>query len=242
VFKDLDPTVPQPPGGNVNQIKGWMRDYYSSVHAIDRNLGRLLRRLDELKLTERTIVLFTSDHGYMIGHHGIHTKGNGHWIAGGVTGPKRPNMFDDSLRVPLLVRWPGVVQPGTRIDQMVTNLDMLASVLGMVNAPLPRDARQSGLDFSRLLRGEKTPWRDEIYGQYDLHNLGLAYMRMIRTPEWKLVRHHHVNGLDELYDLRNDPLETRNLYGQPQHRARRDELQKRLSAWQKSINDPLLQQ
>src|ERR1044071_3703539 len=83
-FKDLDPTVPQPKGVDVAQVKQWTRDYYAAIHAVDRNLGRLLARLAELKLSDKTIVLFTSDHGYNIGHHTIHTKGNGYWIAGGV--------------------------------------------------------------------------------------------------------------------------------------------------------------
>src|SRR5262249_31003040 len=155
-------------------------------------------QLDELKLTGKTIVLFTSDHGYMIGHHTLHTKGNGFWIAGGVTGPKRPNMFEESIRVPLLVRWPGVVKPGTEINELVTNLDTFASVLGMLNVPVPDGVKQQGADFSALLRGQKVSWRDTLFGQYDLHNGGLAYMRMIRTERWKLVRHHHSNGLNEL--------------------------------------------
>ena len=75
-FAGLDPTIPDFPGLNVKQVKNWTREYYASVHSVDRNLGRLLALLDELGLTENTIVVFTSDHGYMIGHHGLHTKGN----------------------------------------------------------------------------------------------------------------------------------------------------------------------
>jgi uncharacterized sulfatase len=239
-FQGLDPTIPQAPGLDIAQVKKWTRDYYASVHAVDRNLGRLLARLDELKLAERTIVLFTSDHGYMIGHHGLHAKGNAHVIAGGVRGPKRPNMFEESIRVPLLVRWPGVVKPGTEIVEPVSNIDTFASVLGMLNVPLPDGSRQQGADFTPLLRGNKVAWRDTVYGQYDLHNVGLAYMRMIRTPEWKLVRHHFTNGLDELYHLAEDPGETRNLYTSPTHRATRDQLQQRLTAWQQSVDDPIL--
>ena len=82
-------------------------------------------------------MIFTSDHGYMIGHHGLQHKGNANWIAGGVTGPRRPNMFDDSIRVPLLVRWPGVVRPGTVIPETVSNIDTFASILGMLGVPTP---------------------------------------------------------------------------------------------------------
>jgi uncharacterized sulfatase len=207
---------------------------------VDRNLGRLLKVLDDLGLSENTIVLFTSDHGYMIGHHGLHTKGNANWVVGGVTGPKRPNMFDLSMRVPLLVRWPGVVKPGTEVKAMVSNIDTFASVLGMLRVPIPKGVRHEGLDFAPLLRGEKVAWRDAVFGQYDLHNGGLAFMRTVRTPRWHLVRHHFTNGLDELYDLEKDPGETRNLYNNPQYRQVRDQLQERLTQWQRTIDDPIL--
>jgi uncharacterized sulfatase len=239
-FKGLDPTTPSHPGLNVQQVKNWTRDYYTSIHSVDRNVGRLLAKLDELKLTDKTIVMFQSDHGYMIGHHGVHTKGNGHWVAGGVTGPKRPNMFDDSIRIPLLIRWPGVVKPGTEIKETISNIDTFASVLGMLRVPPPEGYKQEGMDFSPLLRGEQVPWRDTLFGQYDLHNLGLAYMRMIRTDEWKLVRHHHANGLDELYDLKGDPGETKNLYNTAAQQQIRDGLQARLTGWMRGVDDPLL--
>ena len=239
-FKNLDPTVPVAPGADIKKVKNWTRDYYASIHSVDRNLGRLLALLDELGLAENTIILFTSDHGYNLGHHGIHTKGNGFWIAGGVNGPKRPNMFETSITVPLIIRWPGVVKPGTQIHEMVSNIDTYASVLGMLNVPGPRDYRQEGMDFSPLLRGQKTAWRDAVFAQYDLHNGGLAYMRMIRTSRWHLIRHHFANGLDELYDLETDPDENRNLYNLPKHAQIRTQLQQRLTQWQESIADPIL--
>lgn len=244
-FKNLDPTVPSSPGLDMAQVKRWTRDYYASIHSVDRNLGRLLSKLDEWGLARKTIVLFTSDHGYNIGHHGLHTKGNAVWVAGGVTGPKRPNMFDTSIRVPLLIRWPGTVAGGTVIAEPVSNVDTFASVLGMLRVERPAGYRQEGMDFSPLLRGERVPWRDTIYGQYDLHNSGLAYMRMIRTAKWKLVRRHFENMMDELYDLEKDPGETNNLIRayplrDPGIVAVRDQLQAQLSSWQKAIGDPVL--
>jgi len=239
-FKDLDPAIPKFKGNDEQQIKRWTREYYASVHSVDRNLGRLLARLDEINLSSRTIILFTSDHGYMIGQHGLHTKGNAFWVAGGVNGPRRPNMFEESIRVPLIVRWPGVVKPGLEIAEPVSNIDTFASALGMLNVPIPKSVKQEGADFSPLLRGQKAQWRDAIFGQFDVHNSSLAYMRMIRTSEWKLVRHHFTNFLNELYDLKNDPGETKNLYQNAPQRAVRDGLEQRLTAWQRSIDDPIL--
>ncbi len=239
-FRNLDPTVPDSPGANRGQVKGWMRDYYASIHAVDRNLGRLLAKLDELGLAQKTIVLFTSDHGYMIGHHGLHTKGNAVWISGPDKNKKRPNMFEDSIRVPLIIRWPGVTRPGVEIQQTVCNLDTFPTVLGMLNISPPKNLKQHSLDFSPLLRGKRINTRDALFGQYDLHNGGRAYMRMIRTDEWKLVRHFREEGSDEFYDLKTDPGETNNLYDNPQFKKVQARLQSRLTKWQQTINDPLL--
>jgi arylsulfatase A-like enzyme len=239
-FKSLDPTIPKFPGLDVAQVKGWTRDYYASIHSVDRNLGRLLKLLDDLGLRENTIILFTSDHGYMIGHHGLHTKGNASWVVGGVNGPKRPNMFDLSMRVPLIVRWPGVVRPGAELNELVSNIDTFPSVLGMLDVPPPEKYKQEGMNFAPLLRGRLVNWRTAVFGQYDLHNGGLAYMRSIHTGKWNLVRHHFANGMDELYDLENDPGEMKNLYNSAAHREVRDQLQARLREWQRAIDDPIL--
>jgi choline-sulfatase len=239
VYKGLDLTIPDEKGLDREQVKRLTREYYAAVHAVDRNLGRVLDELEKLKVADRTIVTFTSDHGYNIGHHQIQHKGNGHWIAGGVRGPKRPNMWDTSLRVPLLVRWPGVVKPGTEIGQVVANTDMLPGVCGMLGVPVPAGVVHRGLDFAPLLRGETVPaWRTALFGAYDLHNGGLAYMRMARTAQWKLVRHYRCDGMDELYDLAGDPGETKNLYGTAKARAAQADLQARLDGWMKEVGDP----
>jgi uncharacterized sulfatase len=241
VYRDADVAIPEWKVLDPKFTKDLTRRYYASIHTVDRNLGRLLAKLEELKLADRTIILFTSDHGYNVGHHALHGKGNAVWIGGGVPGPKRPNMFESSIRVPLLIRWPGVVKGGTRIEQSVVNVDTFASVLGMLGVAPTAGSRQHGRDFSPLLRGEPvTGWRTEVFGQYDLHNAGLAFMRMVRTDEWKLVMHHMSNGGNELYNLKDDPEERRNRYYDKQARDVREQLRERLTAWQKSIDDPVL--
>jgi uncharacterized sulfatase len=239
-YKELDVTVPMLSGLDIDYVKEETRKYYASVHSVDRNLGRLLKHLDDLDLTRKTIVLFTSDHGYMIGHHHMQHKGNGVWIVGGMPGPRRPNMFEESIRVPLLIRWPGVVKPGATISESVSNIDTFASVLGMLGVAMPKDYKQQGIDFSPLLRGQTIPARDALVGQYDLHNGGLAYMRMIRTDEWKLIRHYKTHLMDELYNLKDDAGEMKNLYADPATKKIREDLQTRLETWMRSIDDPLL--
>lgn len=243
-FRDLDPAVPLAPGVDAKQIKDWNRDYYASIHSVDRNIGRLLDALDRWQLTENTIVLFTSDHGYNNGRHNVSTKGNGHWVAGGVRGPKRPNMWETSIRIPLLVRWPAVVRPGSRSAAPVSTIDVFRTVLGMTGIEVPAGSPAHGMDFSPVLRGEQLPERDALFGQYDLHNNGLAYLRMIRTSRYKLVTRARARGLDELYDLQQDPDEQRNLLrrrGQQADITRvEQDLRQQLRAWQESISDPVL--
>lgn len=242
-FKNLDPTVPDSLGTNMAQVKNWTRLYYGAIHSVDRNLGRLLARLDELHLATNTVVMFTSDHGYMIGHHGLHAKGNGYHIwrqRGSPQRATRPNMFEESIRIPWIVRWPGVTKPGLKIPQPVSNLDTYATVLSMLGVKAPGDWKQEGVDVAPLLRGKKLTPHDEIFAQYDLQNDTVDFMRMIRTDEWKLVRHYFSEGADELYDLRNDPGETRNLFNDSRHARIQASLQKKLLRWQRSIDDPIL--
>jgi uncharacterized sulfatase len=242
-FASLEPTVPPGLGTNTPQVKRWTRLYYGAIHSVDRNLGRLLARLDELQLADHTIVLFTSDHGYMIGHHGLHSKGNAYRIErarGSSPRGTRPNMFEASLRIPLLVRWPGVTQAGLEIPQPVSNLDTYATVLSMLGISPPADWKQEGVDVSPLLRGRRWTPHKEMFAQYDLHNDAVDFLRMIRTDEWKLVRHYFTEGADELYHLRDDPGEMQNLFGNPRHARTQARLQKNLLRWQRSINDPIL--
>ncbi len=242
-YAKLAPTVPKLSGLNQQQLKRRTRNYYASITSIDRNIGRLLDALDELELSNDTIVLFTSDHGYNEGRHRINTKGNGQWMAGGVTGPKRPNMWETSITVPLAVRWPGIVKPSMKIVEQVSNIDLFRTVLGMLDVPTPKDCKARGVDFAPLLRGVPMPPRKTLFGQYDLHNYGLAYLRMARTRRYKLVQHFHARGMDELYDLIEDPSETRNLLRRAPKGFDRSiavGLRQELRTWMESITDPLL--
>lgn len=236
----IDPAVPSFPGIDESQVKQFTREYYASIHSVDRNIGRLTSRLGQLGMIDRTILMFASDNGYMIGHHGLHSKGNASWMLDGVRGPTRPNMFEESIRVPLVVRWPGVVRPGMEIREPVTNLDVFPSVLGMLGIAPPGNPSPDSADYSPLLRGVSIKWRDTVFGEYDLHHEAMDFMRMVRTPHWKLVRHYQSTLFNELYDLTADPHESRNLYNDPAHRAVRDRLQAELDGWMRKRNDPLL--
>jgi uncharacterized sulfatase len=243
-YKNLDPTIPSFPGADIAKLKKSTNEYYASISSVDRNIGRLLDYLDEKGLTKNTIVVFTSDHGYNEGRHSINTKGNGHWIAGGVRGPKRPNMWDTSVTIPLAIRWPGIVKAETQIDYPTTNLDTFKTVLGMLNVAMPEDHNIHGKDLSPILRGKRIIPRKMTFSQYDLHNNGLAYLRMIRTDHYKLVRHFHSRMQDEMYDLKADPDETTNLIRNQRGREKNEQvlliLIEQMKDWMTTIDDPLL--
>ncbi len=242
-FRETAIAIPVFPGLDAAQVRQWTRDYYASIHSVDRNIGRLLAALEDAGLDRSTIVIFTSDHGYNIGHHGLHTKGNGTWIAGGVNGPTMPNMFDTSLKPPLVVRGAGIAGGGRVVHELVSFEDAYPTLLSLAGVRMPADAPRHGRDLSPLLRGEPVAsWRDAVFGQYDIHHYAIAHLRMIRTTDWKLVRSYGTTTKDQLFDLRADPGELKNLWNAQGQRERRRALEQRLREWMRAIDDPLLKE
>lgn len=241
-FHEKDVVLPNPeyPDLDVPRLRRMMREYLASVASIDRNAGRLLRHLREQGLEQDTMVVFTSDNGMNMGHNGIWHKGNGRWILRSRQG-SRPNMYDHSLRVPAVVRWPGRVPAGLRLDQTFTNLDWFPTLLSAAGLSVPRETTIRGRDAWPLLQGKRVAWDDSFYGEYRLYHGDSADLRVWRTPDWKLVRDFANPGRDELYHLRADPEETRNLIRSPDGGARRAlaELRARLNARLSALGDPL---
>jgi arylsulfatase A-like enzyme len=169
-------------------------------------------------------------------------------------------MYDVALRVPLIIRWPGVVKRGTVIRQLASNVDTYATILGMLGIPRPPGTAPESRDLSPLLRGETRTSSDTIFAEYTPDQIGaMQFSRMVRTPGWKLVRNYLNPGGNELYDLEADPDEMHNLYyrdlrGYPMeadsgqsHRIHPHPyasvlgtLQRSLEAWQRRIGDPAL--
>lgn len=136
-YKDRPLTVPdQPPGCSVTRAKlqEWTRLYYANITCADRNMGRVLDALADLGLVESTIVIFIGDNGFTVGQHGLLGKGNARTLhvdkRGRISRKRgtRANMFDDSLLVPFIVRWPGVVKPGSVSDALVSTIDILPTL------------------------------------------------------------------------------------------------------------------
>jgi arylsulfatase len=203
------------------EIRAIVHAYYAMVALIDDEVGRILGALDELGRREDTLVIFTSDHGEMLGDQGMLLKG--------------PMMFDAAVRVPLVARWPGWIPAGRRSDELVQWHDLGATILNA--AGLPPMPRGQALDLLPLARGdEDAPRRGWALCEY--RDSGHPYdppvlTTMLRRGSWKLVVHHGSPATTrartgELYDLAADPQERANLWDDPGHGPLRLELQETL--------------
>jgi arylsulfatase A-like enzyme len=178
----------------------YIKDYLRCVASLDDNVGRVLDYLDEADLSEHTVVVYSSDQGFFLGEHGWFDK---RW------------MYEQSLRTPLIVRWPGVIEPGSTSDAIVSNLDFAETFLDIAGVTIPDDMQ--GRSLVPLLRG-RTPdaWRTSFYYHYyeypAVHSVRRHYG--VRDQRYKLI---HFYNLDEweLYDLQEDPLEVNNRYADP---------------------------
>ena len=199
--------------------------YFAAVTAMDANIGRLLDWLEANNLREDTLVVFTSDNGMNMGHHGIYGKGNG-------TFP--PNMFDTSVKVPTIFSRPGYLPEGRVESALYSHYDIMPTLLEYLGIEDHGAAYRPGRSFAGVLAGDKAEPREKVvvFDEY-------GPTRMIRTAEWKYV-HRYPYGPHELYDLVNDPDETENLIEKltGKHLSVREELQAELEAWFLRFVDP----
>lgn len=219
-FEKLDPAIPNPdyPELEVDKVKQMTREYLASVAGVDRNVGQVLAALERLQLTENTIFIFSSDNGYQVGHNGIYHKGNGIWLTRtrppdtkNIKSSYRPNLYDNSLRVPAIVRWPSQIPPGTVITETVSNLDWYPTLLAMTGTAMPAGVTVRGRNALPLLRRiPVTGWDNDYYAEYSMRMYCRTDLRAYRTKEWKLVRDFLNPERDELYDLTSDPAERKN--------------------------------
>lgn len=182
--------------------------YWGMVTRMDAMIGDILLALERNGLADDTLVVYTSDHGDMLGERGLWWK---------------HVFFEDSVRVPLIVSWPGRLPAGERCGRVVSSLDVTATMLDALDAPaLPES---SGRSLVPLLNDRTTPWDDSAFSEYcsdEYAPPGGVYHRMVRRGKYKLCCYHDETPL--LFDLENDPDERRNLAGDRSHAAVRDEL------------------
>jgi len=176
--------------------------YFRCISALDDNLGRLLGALDELGLAEDTVVVFSSDNGYYLGEHGL--------------GDKR-SLYEESIRIPMLARYPRAFPRGRVVDEMVLNLDLAPSWLDL--AGLPSNPGMQGRSWRPLAEARPVAWRSAFLAQYFRENAfpTTPTTVAVRTPTAKLIRYPGHDEWTELFNLADDPYETRNLARDPAH-------------------------
>lgn len=206
IAEHLTPTdlkVPPPAGLSGRALTSWkyqryMKDYLRCVASVDDNVGRVLDYLDRTGLAKNTIVIYTSDQGFFLGDHG--------WF-------DKRFMYEESLRMPLVIRWPGHIRPGSTCDKMVLNLDFAETFLDCAGQAAPADMQ--GRSFRGILEGQPpADWRTSMYYRYyefpQPHHVHPHYG--VRTEQYKLI-HYPGLGEWELFDLAKDPRELRSVYG-----------------------------
>jgi arylsulfatase A-like enzyme len=174
-------------------------DYFRHVYGADENLGRLLRTLDDLGLTNDTVVVYASDNGYYLGEHGL--------------GDKR-SMYEESLRIPFLVRYPKLFPKGKVVDEMVLNIDLAPTFLELAGVTAPREMQ--GASWVPLLTGRKPAWRQSFLAEYFYeNNFGTPTLVGVRTTNAKYVTYPGHPEWTEVFDLALDPYELKNLVADP---------------------------
>jgi N-acetylglucosamine-6-sulfatase len=174
-----------------------------SLLAIEEGIGRILEALKETGQLDNTILVFTSDNGYFYGEHGLSVE--------------RRLAYEESIRLPLLVRFPKLVAPGTVCDELVLNIDLAPTLLSLAGVPVPGAVQ--GRSLVPLLKGERPEWRASFLIEYYSDKVFPRIVQMgykaVRTERWKYIHYLELDGMDELYDLDADHYEMKNLIDLP---------------------------
>lgn len=207
---------------NIWKYQRYMQDYLACVQSIDDNMGRLLDWLDANGLTENTMVIYTSDQGFFLGDHGMYDK---------------RFMYEESLKMPFIVRWPAVVKPGSVQKAMALNVDFAPTFMEAAGLSVPADMQ--GRSLVPLLRGEPpADWRTSMYYRY-YHDPGHHNTRAhygVRTMTHKLIYYWRKEQW-ELFDLTKDPEELRNIYSDPAQGETVGKLKAELDRLKKEVKD-----
>ena len=215
-----------PPYNEPEMVKYMVANYYAFVTEIDEWVGKILNKLDELKLTDHTLVVFVSDHGEMLGAHGMRGKFN---------------FYEESVRVPFLIRYPGKIKAAQTVNTPVSILNIYPTLLDYAGLKhIPTD----GYSLRGIMEGTDEPIYDFAVSEWQWKNEKVPSL-MIRTDSWKLMTTHRSGGtnVEALYNLTDDPHEMNNLLGSNpdrfKYREIAEELRSKLVAYLEEVNSPL---
>ena len=203
----------------------YIKDYLRCVASVDENIGRMLKYLDDTGLADNTVIIYSSDQGWYLGDHGWYDK---RW------------MYEESLIMPFVIRWPGVIKPGSVNKELISNVDFAETFLDMAGCSSQAPADMQGESFVPLLRGE-TPadWRQSFYYHYyefpGPHNVAKHFG--VRTKTHKLIKYYRV-GEWELFDLKKDPSEMKSVYGDSAYAEITANLESEIKRLQRELDEP----
>lgn len=203
----------------------YVKNYLRCIKGVDESVGRLRGKLEELGLAENTLVIYSSDQGFFLGEHGWFDK---RW------------MYEESMTMPFIAAWPEKIEPGTKSTALIQNIDYAPTFLNAAGAPLPEDMQGRSIMPLFETKGEKpSDWRSELYYHYyeypSVHMVPRHYG--IRTERYKLMHFYQFGDEWEFYDLKNDPDELTNLYGQESMQKEIAETRDRLKKLQAFYGD-----
>ncbi len=200
----------------------YIKDYLRTIQSIDDGVGEILDYLDSNNLSENTIVVYTSDQGFYLGEHGWYDK---------------RFMYEESLRTPILMRYPKEIMKGTEINQLIQNLDFAPTFLDYAGIKIPKDLQ--GKSFRKIVNQTHSEWRDAIYYTYyeypSVHMVKRHYG--VRTDRYKLMHFYYDIDEWEMYDLEEDPSEMNNIYGDPEYDNIKEMMHKRLVEMRNKYGD-----
>ena len=207
---------------NVWKYQRYMQDYLACVQSVDDNVGRLLDWLEENGLRENTIVIYTSDQGFFLGDNGMYDK---------------RFMYEPSSKMPFIVRWPGVIKAGSVQEALTINTDFAPTFMEAAGLEVPEEMQ--GRSLIPLFKGERPgDWRRSFYYRYyhDPGHHNTAAHLGVRTETHKLI-HFWKKDQWEMFDLRNDPHELKNIYNDPAQTELVAELKQELYRLKREVND-----
>lgn len=207
--------------GRDEALAGWPRtpdvvqqqlaEYYGMITHMDAQVGRILKALEETGRAKNTYIVYTADHGLAVGSHGLLGK---------------QSVYEHSMGTPLIIAGPGIEKDSS--DALVYLLDLFPTMTDLAGVQTPDSVE--GKSLAPILSGEKQAVRETLYTTYE------TYMRGLTDGRWKLIRYPHIN-YTQLFDLKKDPLELKNLAEKPKQQKRVEKMMAELEAWQKQVDD-----